>query len=323
MKGDKADTGIQDPEVPGQQTDVFDSTFDAAAGEKPPEGKVEVVDPPPPVEKKEPVSQPNAEIKSAEIEKPVEEINDEEKTYEQRWKSLQGIYKSSKTAWDKEKAELLAQVKREPEPTPVIKEKEKPKETKPDTFANFLDSLTPEQKAELEDYERDFDIISKMEGLKREKAFSAMEARLKSFTEELISKIDPLSNFMKQYQVEKEIRSSDEHFGSIAGAHPDYEEYRDNGAILTWIDSKPKYMQKGLKDIYQNGEAEDVIELLDDFKKENNLMPDVNAQVVDLNGKREQKRQALKSVPSRRAAVNPAMSVKEDYEGAFDEATNK
>ena len=325
MKGEKPDTGTIVPEVTEQPADVFDNAFDAAAAEKLTESKDVVTDEPKTVVDEKPVEAKKAEPviekdKTKEAERSEVEQPDEEKTYEQRWKSLQGIYKSSKAAWDKEKAELVAQTKREPAPTPINKEKEE----RPVTLSSFLESLTPEQKAELEDYEKDFDIISKMEGLKRDRALAAFNAELKAFKEEVLSQLAPAANLMKEYQVEREVRTSDAHFGSIAQAHPDYEEYRDNGSILAWIDSKPKYLQKGLKDIYQNGEAEEVVELLSDFKKENNLLPaNENAQVVDLNGKREQKRQALKGVPSRRSAVNPAMSVSEDFESAFEEATNK
>lgn len=310
-----------------EKTDVegsseFNNAFDLAEG-KPPEKEPEL--------EKEPdkeVTPPAEEIEKP-PEKPPEKEKNEDQTNEQRYRTLQGIYKHDKTAWESEKATLLAQIEEAKKagpaaviPPPEVKEKEK------QSLESFLDSLTPEQKAELDEYEKDFDIVSKMEGLKREREMAKLkkefEEKVKSLRDEISAQLTPTENFVKEVSQEREIRSKEDHFNAIAEAHSDFEKYRDDGSILKWIETKPKYQQKGMIEAYNTGDAEDVIELLDDFKKENNIgAPEENAQVVNLAKKRAEKREALTSVTTRRGAVNTGMAAHNDFESAFEEALNK
>ncbi len=65
-------------------------------------------------------------------------------------------------------------------------------------------------------------------------------------------------------RVEKE-----KHFNAIKSAHPDFEIYRDSGAIKAWIQKKPSHLRDSLLKIYNEGNADSVIALLNQFKKEN------------------------------------------------------
>jgi hypothetical protein len=255
----------------------------------------------------------------------------EEEKFEQRYKSLVGVHKHDIETWESEKAALEAKLeeatKARVPATPIQEElAAKAKASGKSSYESFRDSLTPEQKEELDEYEKDFDIVSKMEGLKRDKAMEAFEQRLKQFQDEILSKLTPAQELFTKVADEREVQLKEQHFGTIAGAHPDYEKYRDDGSILRWIEAKPGYLQKGMLDVYQAGEAQEVADLITDFKKENNIelvKPSADSQVVDLQSKREAKRQAMQSVTGRRGSVNPATVVASDFEGAFEEALNK
>ena len=253
----------------------------------------------------------------------------EEEKYEQRYKSLVGVHKHDKESWEAEKADLIAKLA-EATKVPATPTQEelaaKAKSSGKSSYESFRDSLTPEQKEELDEYERDFDVVSKMEGLKRDKAMEAFEQRLKQFQDEILSKLTPAQELFTKVADEREAQLKEQHFGTIAGAHPDYEKYRDDGSILKWIESKPGYLQKGMLDVYRAGEAHEVADLITDFKKENNIeqiKASADSQVVDLQSKREAKRQAMQSVTGRRGSVNAATVVASDFEGAFEEALNK
>lgn len=303
--------------------DVFNQAFDAAEGAVAPvEAPIEkdLIDEPPapaPVE-----SSPNAQ-----------QPGESDEKYEQRYKSLVGVHKHDREAWETERSALLAKIeevsKREIPAAPEIKgpPASQPPTGKP-SFESFRELLTDQQKAELEEYETDFDIVSKMEGLKRDKAMEAFEKRLIQFQEDVLAKLTPAQEFIAQASDEREVRLKESHFNLIADAHPDFEKYRDDGSILSWIESKPSYLKKGMLEAYERGAAEEVADLITDFKQENNIAiagapPDADPQIIDLHAKREAKKQAMKSVTGRRGSVNASMAVANDFESAFEEALHK
>ena len=298
---------------------IFDQAFDVAEGASAP--VTEPVEPsaapdPPPAQPDHPV-----------VNQDEQQPGESDEKYEQRYRSLVGVHKHDKEAWESERAALLAKVE-EVSKAAVAPTKEEPaKPSGKSTYESILDSLTPEQKAELDEYEADFDIVSKMEGLKREKAMEAFEKKLQQFQEEILSKLTPAENLLSQVAVEREVQLKEKHFGSISGVHPDYEQYRDDGSILNWIESKPGYLKKGMLETYQQGEASEVADLITDFKRENNIeivrAPEYDPQVTNLQAKREAKRMAMQSVTGRRGSVNANIAAAADFEGAFEEALNK
>lgn len=67
------------------------------------------------------------------------------------------------------------------------------------------------------------------------------------------------------------ISPEQEHFDRISRAHPDFEIYRDSGAIKAWIQNQPSYLRGSLLATYNKGDADSVIALLSKFKKDNNI----------------------------------------------------
>ena len=294
----------------GEETLDFEDAFDKAEGTV--EEKVDEVQEPPKEEIKEEIKEePTEPVK----EEPKEEIKDEEAKFEQRWKSLQGIYNHDKEVWEAERRSLAEQL----ENLKAQEPKQEPKQEKKDTIQNLYDSLTDEQKESIKEYDEEFDIVSKMEGMKRDIALKRLREDIDAFKAEILSQLAPTQDFIKESKEEREVRLRDEHFGKIAKEHPDYEKYRDDGSIIKWIETKPRYIQKSLLETYKQGTADDIVDLLTDFKTENNIT--VAERTPDV--KKEQKKKAMAAVTSKRGAVNASMTVPDDFEGAFEEAINR
>jgi uncharacterized protein (UPF0147 family) len=285
-----------------EEDKVFDEAFDKAEGTEPPKEPIE------PEPKDEPKEEPPVEPPKDELaEPPVEPPKDEEPKFEQRYKSLQGIFNHDKEVWENERKALTEQLE---------ELKKKPEVKKEDALQNLYESLTDEQKASLKEYDEEFDVVSKMEGMKRDVALRKLRDEMNQFKTEILSQLTPTQDFIKESREEREVRLRTEHFGTIAAAHPDFESFRDNGQILKWIETKPKYLQSKMVETYKQGTADEIVELLSDFKTENQIGN-------DKHDKKEQKRQAMSAVTTKRGAVNASMVVPADYESAFDEALSR
>lgn len=253
-------------------------------------------------------------------------------TSEQRYKTLQGIYRHEKDEWLNEKERLLSALEAAKTAKPA--EQSKTEETEADIkLKELLASLdlTPEQKAQLAEYDEEFDVVSKMEGLKRKSEMARLKVELhemlQGFKKEFATQLKPAQEFIDETQKSREEAEKNKHFQTIANAHPDYTKYRDDGSIRKWIESKPAYLQKGLIEQYTKGTAEDIVEMLNDFKLENNITgedPKLDPENADaISRAKAEKKKVLTSPVTKRAAVNAAMAVATDFSGAFDEAIQK
>jgi len=232
--------------------------------------------------------------------------------YEQKYKSLQGIYKSDKEKWTQKETDFLGKIEQYGTAGTAISE-EKTKET----LSDFKESLTTKQKEELEEYEKDFALVSEMEGMKRERAMEGLKKELKTFRDEVTAQLTPATTSIKNLEKKDIDRSEEEHFSAIKGTHSDYEAHVESGALREWIETKPNYLKKGMVEIYDNGSAEDIVDLLTDFKLENNIT-EVGTKDVKLDAKRK----AITSVNTKRGAIGLQKAAADDFEGAFDEAIN-
>jgi hypothetical protein len=277
----------------------------------------------------------------AAADKSSDDKKDDDATYEQKWKSLNGILKSTETKFKNEIAQVTAErdtLKKTVED--LSKKKEDKKDADKDSEPE--DNLTAEQKALLAQYDTEFDTVSKMEGIKREKELKKLEKKIRADYDKRIEDLQTrLDSKVKPIEESLQKTDENEHFKFIKSGHPDFEIYRDDGSILTWIETKPKYLQDALKKTYNEGLAADVVELITDFKRENNLLEDKNKNqhsddaddktdnkdVIDLNKKRQEqkdkKKQDLTTVSTKRGAVNVAHASASDFDSAWDEAVKK
>ena len=258
---------------------------------------------------------------------------DNEETYEQRWKSLQGILKSKDEKYESEKTQLLTELEDLKKTVANLSNSNKDNKDKKkgtDKSDSLFDDLTEDEKAELSEYEKDFDSVSKMEGLKRERALKrledrileTLEAKTAEIQEKIASRVQP---------IEESYKKSDEaaHFGTIRGSHPDFEKHRDSGAILQWIETKPRYLRESMKATYEKGTAEDVVDLISDFKKENGLL-ETNKDdqshtdnLIDMDKRKAEKKQNLTAVITKRGSVDAGQGRTDDFDSAYNEALKK
>lgn len=293
------------------QDTIFNDAFNVAAGaEETPAEKPEETEEKAPAEKMETV-----EKTETKPEKPED--------FEQKWRSLDGIIKSQRTKYETEKAELVTELESLKQTVASLSGKNK--DTAQSPKMDDLD-LTSEDKKALEEYEKDFDIVSKMEGKKRELGLKKLEKRLegifedklKNLTEQFSSQINPIASNLQEAE---KIR----HFSTIGSSHPDFEKYRDDGSILSWIETKPQYMQEAMRKTYKEGAAGDVVDLITDFKQENNLLENKNNQPPSnvVNIQKAEKKKALTAVVGKHGAVQTNRISADDYDSAFEEATGK
>ena len=269
----------------------------------------------------------------------LQQPSESDEKFEQRYKTLQGIHKHDREVWETERAALLLQLEESKKP-------EIPTQTSSVAAEAFVDSLTDEQKEQLKEYERDFDVVSRMEGIKRSMELAKLRKEIADWKTEVTNQLTKqATQFTSQIAPAIALaEESDEeaHFdlirngyelenGTFVPGHNDFEKYRDDGSLLAWIESKPKYLQSSLRETYSKGTATDVIDLISDFKRENNIpltfqtlasqtTPD---NIVPLTSAKAARKQALTTVTTRRGAVNTGGAFAGDYESAWDEANAK
>src|SRR4030042_1308445 len=64
--------------------------------------------------------------------------------------------------------------------------------------------------------------------------------------------------------------AKEKHFITIKSAHPDFDNLRDSGRIVAWIQKQPSRLRDSLLKTYNEGDADSVIALLNQFKKDKN-----------------------------------------------------
>ena len=304
----------------GQEEQIFGDVFNEAAG---------TAGQPPAEVKEEPVKPIEPQKVEQKTEQKIEQKpNESDEAYKQRWQSLQGIYRHEKDEWSNEKQKLLTELEAAKKQVAApVEEKNK----KPDIIQELLNStnLTDEQRKELEDYDIEFDVVSKFEGLKRKTEMAKLKAELlesiDGMKKELLSQYEPLAKTVNQTVADREEAEKTAHFEAIGSAFPDFEKWRDDGSVETWIESKPSYMKDGLKAVCANGTTQQIIDLLGDFAKENNISvaPADKSNVVPINAKKAERKAALISPISKKGAVNLNSAISEGYEDAFDEIIAK
>lgn len=329
-------------ELLSQQDEVYTEAFNEAEGKEvnPPSPDISDADDPSKVKKDEPPpidEPPPVDDKKTETPPATPPVEPPPENYEQKWKSLNGIIKSKEQQFQTRESELLAEIEKlkTPPTPPPADDKNKKVETDLDVEALLKNlNLNDEEKAMLKEYDEEFGLVSKVENLKLGKAIKSIygilnegfQKQLKEVKEEFQSQLKPATEFVEKTTKEREEDAVSNHFNSIETAHPDYKTYHENGKIVEWIQSKPAYLQKGMLEVCQSGTAEEVISLLDDFKKENNIPLTNNPppdNIVEIDRAKKDRKAALTPPSSKRGAINTNLKASDDFEGAFDEATNK
>ena len=170
------------------------------------------------------------------------------------------------------------------------------------------------------------DAISKFEGIKRELVAKRVVGYVNESFRVLIERLQP---FMEASAKSIEMG----HFSTIEGAHKDFRTLRDSGEVVNWIKEQPRYIQKTMMDVYEKGDAEDVVDLLDRYKEAKGLNKKAepptppNNDIQDEGQKKiDEKIKNLSAVKTKSGPVHISdkrqQAGADDFDGAFDEASS-
>lgn len=81
--------------------------------------------------------------------------------------------------------------------------------------------------------------------------------------------LSPAVEKLKETEEQRVIRQA---LKAIKDAHPDFESIINGASLANWIESKPSYKKTIYKQVYDSGTAEDIIDMLNDFKKETGII---------------------------------------------------
>lgn len=252
---------------------------------------------------------------------PVEDDKKKEPDVNQQYKSLQGMY----TQLLNEVKELREVKKEEPVKPPPKKE---PEDTSA-LFKSFYDTLFTDlddvAKKTIKEYDEEFDSISKVENIKREHALRKIinlveerqDKKISEFAKAMKDVIQPLFDTVER-------TSQSEHYNQIKVAHKDFETFRDNGQLMSWIDEQPKFLKDSYMKVYKSGETQDVIDMYTRFKMEKGLLETSDNANGDGKKRTDERMKNLETVKSRTSGVNIGSTGKaEDFDSAYDEALAK
>ena len=184
-----------------------------------------------------------------------------------------------------------------PEPQP----QEQPKEP--------ADPYTPEERAFLDEYENEWSDVSKAEALKRRVEYNAL---MEYVFNEVAAVLRPMTQDLQAL-------SQDRQKAQYRAAVPEYDTLQDS--LVAWAESQPAYLREAYQHVIQNGNPEDVADLVERYKKETepgNVVESPKQKATELPTSAKKAAQALAPVSSKRSSVVAAEPDKNDFEGAFD-----
>ena len=110
--------------------------------------------------------------------------------------------------------------------------------------------------------------------------------------------------------------------GAVVEAHKDYDAVYPK--LEGWIKTHPAYLQSGLLKAYNEGTAEEVIDLVSRYKQATGVKPQEAAPAVPNTGEPKKPAAAaaaaLAPVETKRTTPKPSGTDPNDYDSAFDEA---
>jgi hypothetical protein len=229
--------------------------------------------------------------------------------WEHKYKTLQGMYNKAEKDLKTLEEKVTTQAENQTD-----KGKEKPLEDVANLFDDLIDLIPEEDREEFKRYQEEMDNVNKFEGIKQKALAKKLITRFEASLQLLANNIAPYLDLIKE-------NTASSHFSTIKAQHSDFEELRDSGQIKEWITTQPKYMQDAYTKAYQNGSAEEVIDLLTRFKTEKGIA------TKDKSSTTDERVQSLSVVKNKQRGIQPATSKgianKDDYSGAWNEAVSK
>lgn len=72
-------------------------------------------------------------------------------------------------------------------------------------------------------------------------------------------------------QQQQTLTAQEQHFQTISEVHPDWSSVVESNEFNNWMSKQPSYIQDGIGKVFQSGTAQQVNQVLNDYKTQNNL----------------------------------------------------
>ena len=206
-------------------------------------------------------------------------------------------------------------------PAPAADDKPAPAtDAGPSIDEQFPDpQFTEEEQKAIAEFEKNWDEISPVFNIKLKHAVAAVEAKaartIAKVVENIYADFTPLIN--------SHLKAEATSFrGAVLKAHEDYDAVYPK--LEGWIKTHPAYLQSGLLKAYNEGTAEEVIDLVSRYKQANGVKPQAAAPAAPEQGETKKPAAAaaaaLAPVDTKRTTPKPSGDDPNDYDSAFDEA---
>jgi hypothetical protein len=145
----------------------------------------------------------------------------------------------------------------------------------------------------------------------------------KIFNDKIGNKLETLETNQASAQVTADKKADSDHMATINAAHSDWEKIYDSGALHTWIERQPGYLQPRLTDILKTGSADEVIGLFTSYKKAAGKSKDTSTNSV--SSKKQAKASEMEAVPASTGGPKEGTVkiTKDDFDGAWDDLEKK
>jgi hypothetical protein len=140
----------------------------------------------------------------------------------------------------------------------------------------------------------------------------AFEEEFPEVADYLNKHIQPLREQLSKSQLEQQQKAQEAHVNRITASHPDAITVVGSEGFQSWIDDQPYKAAKEYVHVQQNGTPEQVVAMLDDFKKHKSE-----------STKPAPTKQPSSVVKTRRTAKPKGRVSKNDFDGAWEEANSK
>jgi hypothetical protein len=165
------------------------------------------------------------------------------------------------------------------------------------------------------------------------KEYPDLEGPLKSVAERIatnivdkrMARVDELVENQTTMQDTLSEDATVRHNASILEAHPDWKTIYDSGALKTWIEAQPNYLQPRLNEVVADGSAREIIEMFDSYKRASGKGTKQTSTSAELAEAKKKKAAALEAVPASTGGPNegPKKIAKDDFDGAWADLDKK
>lgn len=166
----------------------------------------------------------------------------------------------------------------------------------------------------LKEYDEEWGDVAKGEALKRRAEYRELMQYMFS---EVTKHVGPLAEMVTELATRT-------HLGDLQERVPDYNDLRDN--VVTWVETQPAYLQAGMKQVMQQGTADEVADLIGRYRKDTGAAAPAAEtgpeQKAELSDDAKKAAQALAPVSTKRSVI-PQDDSLDDFDAAFAKFAGK